>query len=71
MNIFNYLIGITEDYWGGIAFSGLFVIGLIAILVLEKEKIKRYTFLWYSIVVLVFIYNPLTLLICKYILERR
>lgn len=70
MNIFNYLIGITEDYWGGIAFSGLFVIGLIAILVLEKEKIKRYTFLWYSIVVLVFIYNPLTLLICKYILEE-
>ena len=70
MSIIKYLAEVTVDYWGDIVFPILFFIGLIVIFVVEKEKIKRYTYLWYSIVVLVFIYNPLTLAISRQILEE-
>ena len=68
--MFNYLLSVSKDYWGSFLFPLLLVAGLIGILILEKEKIKRYTFLWYSIVVLVFIYNPITLIICSKVLEE-
>ncbi len=64
-----YFFSMTEAYWGNIGFAFLFVVGLIVILVLEKEKIKRYAFLWYSLLVLVFIYNPITLLLSRKFLE--
>ena len=70
MSIIKYLAEVTVDYWGDIVFPILIFIGLIVIFVVEKEKIKRYTYLWYSIVVLVFIYNPLTLAISRQILEE-
>ena len=70
MNIINYMISFTKEYWGSLAFPLLFFAGLVVILILEKDKIKRYTFLWYSLLVLVFIYNPLTLVICNLILEK-
>ena len=65
-----YLLSVTTDYWGSWFFPLLFIAGLIGILLLEKEKIKRYTFLWYSIVVLVFIYNPITLFVSRKVLEE-
>ena len=64
-----YMISITKEYWGGIGFLALFSLALIGILVLEKDKIKRYAFLWYSLLVLAFIYNPITLMVCKRFLE--
>ena len=31
-----YFVNMTKDYWGGFGFATLFVVGLIAILFLEK-----------------------------------
>ena len=64
-----YMISITKEYWGGIGVLALFSLALIGILVFEREKIKRYAFLWYSCLVLLFIYNPITLMVCKRFLE--
>lgn len=69
MVLLNYFFSMTKAYWGSIGFGLLFTIALIALLVLEKEKIKRYIIVWYTLFVLVFIYNPITLMVCKKLLE--
>ncbi len=66
----DFIKTITQQYWGDYGYVSLFVIALLAILFVEKEKIRRYVFLWYTGLALVFIYNPLTLFICKKILEE-
>ena len=64
-----FIKDMTATFWGDYGFSTLFVLGLVAILVLEKTKIRRYTYLWYTGLVLFFIYNPLTLVVCRQIME--
>lgn len=64
------LTSITKDYWGNFRFPILFGIGLLGILLFEKEKIKRYTFLWYTVLIFAFIYNPITLFVCNLIMEN-
>ncbi|SHJ14079.1 ComEC/Rec2 family competence protein [Pseudobutyrivibrio xylanivorans] len=64
-----YLIGITKDYWNNYGYASLFVLALIGILVFEKEKIKRYAYLWYSLVTILVIYNPISLMIFRRFLE--
>ncbi len=63
------LYSITREYWGQITFLAFFVVSLLIILLCEKEKIKRYAYLWYSCLVLAFIYNPITFYVCKHFLE--
>ncbi len=69
MVLLKYFFSMTKAYWGNLGFAFLFTVALIALLVLEKEKIKRYIVVWYSLFVLVFIYNPITLLVCRKLLE--
>lgn len=64
-----FLIYITKEYWGNFVFPALFIIALLGIILIEKEKIKRYAFLWYPALVLVFIYNPLTVFVSGKIYE--
>ncbi len=64
-----YFFSMTAEYWKGSLFGLLFFLALIGILVFEKEKIKRYALLWYTLLVLVFIYNPVTLFISRKVLE--
>ncbi len=63
MEWFNLLTEITKEFWGRFTFGLIFVAAIAMILFLEKEKIKRYTFLWYTGLVLVFIYNPITVIL--------
>lgn len=65
----DFLVNITKEYWGGFVFPTLFFFALLGILFIEKDKIKRYAFLWYSLLVLVFIYNPLTVYVSGKIYE--
>lgn len=64
-----YLIGITKDYWNNFGYATLFVLALVGILIFEKEKIKRYAYLWYSLVTILVIYNPISLMIFRRFLE--
>ena len=64
-----YLMSITKDYWNDFGFVSLFVLSLIGILIFEKDKIKRYSFLWYSLITIVLIYNPLSLYFFQRFLE--
>ncbi|MBE5915222.1 MAG: MBL fold metallo-hydrolase [Pseudobutyrivibrio ruminis] len=63
-----YFLSMTRQYWN-VGYALIFVAALVGIFILEKEKIKRYTLLWFSLLVLVFIYNPITLYCSKKILE--
>ncbi len=65
-----FIKDITSKYWGGFGFPLLFGIAAATIFILEKDKIKRYAFLWYSFLAIFLIYNPLTLLILKQFLEK-
>ena len=56
-----YLISITKDYWNNFGYASLFVLALVGILIFEKEKIKRYAFLWYSLLTILITYNPISL----------
>ncbi|SEA51926.1 Beta-lactamase superfamily domain-containing protein [Pseudobutyrivibrio sp. ACV-2] len=64
-----FLIYISNEYWGNYIFAALFGIALIGIFFIEKEKIKRYGFLWYPLLILIFIYNPLTVYLSGKIYE--
>ncbi len=70
MATLKYFFNMTKVYWGGIGFLLLFIAALVIIFKFEKEKIKRYAILWYPLLVLVFIYNPLTLYVCRGFLEQ-
>ncbi|MCR5416401.1 MAG: MBL fold metallo-hydrolase [Pseudobutyrivibrio sp.] len=61
-----FIVSITRTYWDDMGYAILFLLGLLGILIFEKEKIKRYIFLWYTGIVLVFIYNPITYAVMKY-----
>lgn len=65
-----FIKDITQEFWGDLGFAALFAIALIAILVLEHDKIRRTAFLWYTCLALVFIYNPLTYYLCRKLLEE-
>ncbi len=69
MVLLEFFASITKNYWGSFGFPTLFTLSLIGILIFEKEKIKRYALLWYTLVALIFIYNPITFYVCKRTLE--
>lgn len=64
-----FLIYITKEYWGNFVFPIFFAIALLGILLIEKDKTKRYAFLWYPLLVLIIIYNPLTVFLSRKIFE--
>ncbi len=66
----DFMIDITQEFWGGYGFSFLFTISLVTIFVTCREKLSRYLMFWYALVVLIFIYNPLTLFVCKQFMEE-
>lgn len=62
-----FFTDLTNLYWGIYSFQILFFLGLILIFILEKDKQKKSIFVGYSVVILLGIYNPLTLWICRWI----
>lgn len=67
---FNFMTDITRTFWGDYGYATLFAIALVAIIILEKEKLRGHIILWYTGLTLVFIYNPLTLFVCKQFMEQ-
>lgn len=68
MEWISFIKDITVTYWGGFGFPLLFFIAALAVFILEKDRIKRYSFFWYSFLALFLIYNPLTLVVIKKLL---
>lgn len=64
-----FIVDITKQYWEYKGYLLLFIVAMAGIFFLEKDKIKRNVFLWYSCAILILIYNPITLLICSKFLE--
>jgi beta-lactamase superfamily II metal-dependent hydrolase len=70
MTWIEFIRNITSEYWGSFRFGLLFIVAAVAIFVLEKDRIKRYSFLWYSLIGIIIIYNPLTLFILQLFIEK-
>jgi beta-lactamase superfamily II metal-dependent hydrolase len=70
MSWIDFVKDITSKYWGGFGFPLLFGIAVIAIFLIEKDKIKRYAFLWYGFFTVILIYNPITLIVTKMVVEK-
>lgn len=52
-------------FWGDSCFKTIFYFGLVIILFLEKKKTAKFTFVGYSLFVMLVIYNPLVLYVCS------
>lgn len=62
---------LTNTLWGSYGFQAFFYYSLFLILILEKEKFRQSVTSWYSICILLMIYNPLMFLTCQYIFKGR
>lgn len=58
---------LTSVYWGGYGFQALFYFSLVLIAVLERKRIRRAGALWYSVMILLAVYNPVIQVVCKHI----
>lgn len=67
---YEFIKTITVEYWHDFRMVCLFIVSLLAVLFLEKTSIKRYVFVWYSLLVFLIIYNPITYIIGEKILEE-
>lgn len=57
---------LTNTLWGGYGFQILFYISLILIMVLERERGRKVETLWYSICILLVIYNPVIYVLFRF-----
>ena len=66
----NFINTISSSFWANIGIFTIFVVALVGIFLFEREKIKRYIYLWYTLLVLFLIYNPLSYFLAKSFLEQ-
>lgn len=50
---------LTNQMWGSGPFQYVFYLSLVVILFLEKDKMKKFRYVWFSVFILLFIYNPI------------
>lgn len=67
METIEFLRQLTDTLWGNYGFQALFYFSLILVFVLEKKRIRRTAWVWYSVLVLLVIYNPAMYYLCQYI----
>lgn len=65
-----FMKNITQTFWGGYGFAILFSLAIIAILFLIRDKRGKYMLAWYSLLILFFVYNPVTLFVSRKIFEE-
>lgn len=56
---------VTNTFWGDFAFQILFYFGILLIMILESKKRQKAGVVWYSVCILLVIYNPVVYHICK------
>ena len=62
---------VTDTLWGSFAFQSLFYLGILLIMILESEKRQKAGVAWYSVCVLIVIYNPIVYHICRFFFDER
>lgn len=64
-NYIQFFKELTDKVWGISAYQTLFFLGVFVIWIFVKKKEKKSMFVWYTGIVLIGIYNPITLFLCK------
>lgn len=67
MERMEFFSNMTNVLWGNYGFQALFYLSLLLILILEQRHQHKVIGFWYSICILLAIYNPIMYNICKYI----
>lgn len=62
---FTFFKELSVKEWGSYAYQALFLVGLFEIFILEKKRERKNVFVWYSAILLIVIYNPVTLFLCR------
>jgi len=62
---FDIIKEIVTGYWGEYVYQGLFYFALIIIFVLEKDLMRKHMYATYTMVILIIIYNPITITVSK------
>lgn len=63
MEIFFFLKDVWNTFWGTELYNALFYISLFILFLFEKDKFKRAEYVWYSLIVIVGIFNPISVFI--------
>lgn len=69
MDILRFFGDEIKVYWGNYGFQGMFYLSLIFILLYDKDKLKKINTAWYSLCILLLVFNPITYMVCKYFLR--
>lgn len=70
MNVWRFIENIVDLYWGNSGFEGLLFLCLVLILIFENKRHNKKIICIYTIIVLLFIYNPLVVILGQCILEK-
>lgn len=70
MDALQFIENIVDLYWGNSGFEGLFFLCLVLILIFENKKHNKKIICIYTIMVLLFIYNPVVVILGQCILEK-
>lgn len=57
--MFEFLKQYTYTYWGKYGYLALFLAALVVLFILEEDKKKRISYVWFPLVSLLVIYNPI------------
>lgn len=71
MEIYDFFQELTNAFWGGNGFQILFYLSLILIMILEKEHGQKVGTLWYSVFLLLAIYNPIVYYLFQIFFTRK
>lgn len=67
MENIHFYADLTNTLWGNYGFQVLFYLSLVLIFIFEQKRIRKAGSAWYSICILLIIYNPVMYILCKYI----
>ena len=63
--MFSFFKTLTETLWGDFGYCVFFFMSLAIIFAMATDKIKRTAFLWYTVLIFAFIYNPVMLWVAR------
>lgn len=65
MEYIDFFKNLLKIYWGNYGIQVLFYLALIVIVIFERNKIKKVNWVWYTVSMLIIIFNPVMVFLCK------
>lgn len=69
MDNLTFFQNLSELYWGRDGFQTLFFLSLLLIVIFKGSRGEKTGLMWYSVCILLVVYNPITYYVCKFIFK--